>query len=268
MGKPKQTCFFFWPTNMISVNTALWVQELHLGGGMLVSQERSDLGRSDCPFVFALFPPRPGFRDVSSCAGKLAGKRPFIMKQGSSKACKFQHLCLLFCNGLSHGRWFLPKNAVKNGPPVTFRERTKVVIITQQRFTDAVWVLYCLWHSDRFRKAWCLWYSKACVCAQSYLTLWDPVDYSCQAPLSMGFSQARILEWVVISFSRRSSQHRDRTTSLASPALACGFFTDGTTREAARKAWKKLSHVRLFATSWTVASPAPLSMESKGIVLV
>ena len=32
-----------------------------------------------------------------------------------------------------------------------------------------------------------------------------------QAPLSMGFFQARILEWVAISFSRRSSQPRDRT---------------------------------------------------------
>ena len=32
-----------------------------------------------------------------------------------------------------------------------------------------------------------------------------------QAPLSMGFFQARILQWVAISFSRGSSQPRDRT---------------------------------------------------------
>ena len=32
-----------------------------------------------------------------------------------------------------------------------------------------------------------------------------------QVPLSMGFFQARILEWVAISFSRRSSQPRDWT---------------------------------------------------------
>jgi len=37
-----------------------------------------------------------------------------------------------------------------------------------------------------------------------------------------GISQARILEWVAISFSRGSSQHRDQT---APPALAGGFFT-------------------------------------------
>ena len=39
-------------------------------------------------------------------------------------------------------------------------------------------------------------------------------------------SQARILEWVAISSSRRSSQHRDGTLmSLDSPALASGFST-------------------------------------------
>ena len=34
-------------------------------------------------------------------------------------------------------------------------------------------------------------------------TPWTP---ACQAPLSMGYFQARILEWVAISFSRGSSQ--------------------------------------------------------------
>ena len=37
---------------------------------------------------------------------------------------------------------------------------------------------------------------------QLCLALWDPMDCS---PLSMGFSQARILEWVAVSFSRGSS---------------------------------------------------------------
>ena len=61
----------------------------------------------------------------------------------------------------------------------------------------------------------------ACVCvyktcesesevAQSCLTLCNPVD--CRPPGSCvhGISQARILEWVAISFSRWSSQPRDR----------------------------------------------------------
>ena len=46
-----------------------------------------------------------------------------------------------------------------------------------------------------------------CVClvAQLCLTLGDSMDYSPQAPLSMGIFQARILERVAISFSRGSS---------------------------------------------------------------
>ena len=41
-----------------------------------------------------------------------------------------------------------------------------------------------------------------CLVAQLCLTLCDPVTIAYQASLSMGFSQARTLEWVVISFSR------------------------------------------------------------------
>ena len=43
---------------------------------------------------------------------------------------------------------------------------------------------------------------------QSCPTLWT---VACQAPLSMGILQARILEWVAISFSKASSQPRYRT---------------------------------------------------------
>ena len=39
-----------------------------------------------------------------------------------------------------------------------------------------------------------------------------PWSVAYQAPLSMGFFQAIVLEWIAISFSRRSSQPRDRTT--------------------------------------------------------
>ena len=49
-----------------------------------------------------------------------------------------------------------------------------------------------------------------CVCGQLCPTLYDPIDGS-QAPLSMGLSQARILEWVTISSSWGSSRPRDRT---------------------------------------------------------
>ena len=38
-----------------------------------------------------------------------------------------------------------------------------------------------------------------------------PWIVACQAPLSMGILQVRILEWVVISYSRGSSRPKDRT---------------------------------------------------------
>ena len=49
-------------------------------------------------------------------------------------------------------------------------------------------------------------------------TLWTVAR---QAPLFMGILQARILEWVAISFSRGSSQPRDRTQVSH---IADGFF--------------------------------------------
>ena len=47
--------------------------------------------------------------------------------------------------------------------------------------------------------------------AQSCLTLCNPMDCSLPGSSVHGIFQARILEWVVISFSRGSSRPRDRT---------------------------------------------------------
>ena len=60
-------------------------------------------------------------------------------------------------------------------------------------------------------------------------SLSPPWTVARQAPLSMGFFQARVLEWVAISFSRRSSQPRDRTWVSH---IADGFFTVWVTKEA------------------------------------
>ena len=48
-----------------------------------------------------------------------------------------------------------------------------------------------------------------CLVAKSCLTLCSPVDYSQPGSSVHGISQARILEWVAIPFSRGPSQHRD-----------------------------------------------------------
>ena len=63
------------------------------------------------------------------------------------------------------------------------------------------------------------------VCAQSCLTLCDPMDrVACQALLSVVF-QVGILELVPISSFRGLSELGIKPVSLASPALADGFFT-------------------------------------------
>ena len=49
-----------------------------------------------------------------------------------------------------------------------------------------------------------------------------PWTVACQAPLSMGILQARILEWVVMTSSRGYSQPRDRTQVSC---FAGKFFT-------------------------------------------
>ena len=53
--------------------------------------------------------------------------------------------------------------------------------------------------------------SAACVHAQSYPTLGDPMDCSPLSSSVHGISQARMLEWVAISSSRGSSPPRDPT---------------------------------------------------------
>lgn len=58
--------------------------------------------------------------------------------------------------------------------------------------------------------------------AQLCLTLCDPVDCSPPGSSVRGILQARILEWVAISFSRESSQIRNRTVFSA---LAGRFLT-------------------------------------------
>ena len=55
-----------------------------------------------------------------------------------------------------------------------------------------------------------------CVCsaAKSYPTLGDPIDCSPPGKFVHGILQARILEWVSISFSRGSSPPRDQSHVL------------------------------------------------------
>ena len=66
-------------------------------------------------------------------------------------------------------------------------------------------VSYDIAYMQSLKKKGCCWVAK------SRLTLCAPMDCSPPGSSVHGISQARILEWVVTSFSRGSSQPRDRT---------------------------------------------------------
>ena len=93
--------------------------------------------------------------------------------------------------------------------------------------------------------------------AQSCPILCDPMDCSLSVFSVHGIFQARILEWVPISFSR-SSWPRDGT-----PVFIAGrCFTGWATREVLLLLLlTRISLVRLCATPWTAAHQAPPSTE-------
>ena len=72
---------------------------------------------------------------------------------------------------------------------------------------------------------------KPCLVAQSCPTLCDPMDHSPLGSSIHGILQARTLEWVAISFSRASSQPRNRTWVSH---MAGELFTVQAAREAHR----------------------------------
>ena len=67
--------------------------------------------------------------------------------------------------------------------------------------------------------------------AQLCPTLCDPMDCSLTGSSIHGIFQARILEWVAISFSRGSSRSPGTEHASVSPALTGGFFASLATRE-------------------------------------
>ena len=87
---------------------------------------------------------------------------------------------------------------------------------------DAVQLLFSLW---RIWSSW-LW---AQSCPQLCLTLLDPLDCSPPDFSVHGILQTRILEWVVIFFSRASYRPRDQTQVSCT---AGRFFTNWATRKA------------------------------------
>ena len=96
--------------------------------------------------------------------------------------------------------------------------------------------------------------------AQSCPTLCNPMDCSLPSSSAHGILQAKILEWVSISFSRGSSQHRDRTWVCC---MAGRFFTIWATKEAhtpLKAHFEILSLIKSSQTLWTPTSTSVLNV--------
>ena len=87
----------------------------------------------------------------------------------------------------------------------------------------------------------------------------EPMGYSRPGSSVHGTLQARILEWVAIPFSRRSSKPRDQT---GVSCIAGTFVTVWTNWNAVDI--QSLSHARFFATLWTTARQTSLSFTISG----
>ena len=89
-----------------------------------------------------------------------------------------------------------------------------------------------LFVTERWKKIPYLWKSSMCMHAkllQLCLTLCNAMDGSLPPPLSVGFSMQEYWSGLPVTFSRGSSQFRDRTH--ATLALVCRFFTKRVTWE-------------------------------------
>ena len=89
--------------------------------------------------------------------------------------------------------------------------------------------LFSLWVTEKGKSWWLVGKKSESEVTQSCPTLCDPMDRSLPGSAVHGIFQARVLEWVAISFSRGSSQPRDWTWVSHT---AGRHFTTWATREA------------------------------------
>ena len=102
--------------------------------------------------------------------------------------------------------------------------------------------------------------------SQTCLTIWDGVNCRPLGSSVHGIFEAKLLEWVAISCSRGSSWPRDQTHLSRISCLGRWILYHWASWEAPKNASvqfssvQSLSHVQLFATPWTAARQASLSI--------
>ena len=118
-------------------------------------------------------------------------------------------------------------------------------------------------------RASCLLFGVLVLVAQSCPTLWDPMDCSPPGSSIHGIFQARVLEWVAISFFRESYWPRDQTQVSC---IAGRFFTSWATREAlfwnSVFNWMYLSLFPLLFTSLLFSTICKASSDNHFAVLL
>ena len=146
-------------------------------------------------------------KPVSRGWGEARGCSFWPTMKKHTSALKQVHFPGLHSKGMRRTSWLLTFDSI---PEFLFLDKWITNISTAQ---------YTLESSFRKRKV------KSLCCVQ----LWDPMDCSLPASSIHEIFQARILEWVAMSFSRVSSQPRDQTQVSH---IAGSLFTVWATREA------------------------------------
>ena len=106
------------------------------------------------------------------------------------------------CSSLSSSHRLLPCPVSTNLLSIVFVSKAALQIVHQ-------------YHLSRFHNGYIF----------SFVWLCDPLDYSLSGSSVHGIFQARILEWVTISFYRGSSWPRDWIHVFYVSCIAGGFFT-------------------------------------------
>ena len=144
----------------------------------------------------------------------------------------------LYPNALNRGWWIIPRcthpwNTLQLLPIKGIGSFSVGHMISKERGPEQ-----CVWWATI-----CVW----CVCAQLCLTLCDSMDCSLLDFSVPGIFQARILEWVANSFSRRSSQPRGQTWVSC---IAGRVFTPSATWEYHLYLIDYISSWRIFLDDW------------------
>ena len=132
---------------------------------------------------------------------------------------------------MNHGRkknlWFTKHHLFLNAKNKKRKNPTNTTIILNVKFyfflSLALKIDILGWQKPKTWRIWC--HIPTDVCAQSCLILCDPVDCSPPGSSVYGIFQARILEWVTISYSRGSSWPRDWIHVSCVSCIAYRFFT-------------------------------------------